>query len=63
MQADTCIDDFVQFIYSNKDKKPLQHKGDNGVVLVVGGSLYYTGAPFFVSIAALRGVMPPCFLW
>lgn len=30
------------------------HKGDNGVVGVVGGSRIFHGAPFFSSIAALR---------
>lgn len=29
-------------------------KGDNGSVLVVGGSVHYTGAPFFVGMGALR---------
>ncbi|MGI0091973.1 MAG: NAD(P)H-hydrate dehydratase [Nitrososphaerales archaeon] len=30
------------------------HKGDNGVVCVVGGSRIFHGAPFFSSMAALR---------
>lgn len=30
------------------------HKGDNGVVAVVGGSRIFHGAPFFSSMAALR---------
>ncbi len=30
------------------------HKGDNGVVLVVGGSEIYSGAPAFTSLAAYR---------
>jgi ADP-dependent NAD(P)H-hydrate dehydratase len=30
------------------------HKGDNGVVCVVGGSRLFHGAPFFSSIASLR---------
>ena len=30
------------------------HKGDNGVVLVVGGSWMYHGAPFLAAMAALR---------
>ena len=30
------------------------HKGDNGVVAVVGGSRLFHGAPFFSSMAALR---------
>lgn len=29
-------------------------KGDNGIVLVAGGSRYYHGAPIFTSMAALR---------
>ena len=29
-------------------------KGDNGTVLVAGGSRYYHGAPIFTSMAALR---------
>lgn len=56
MQTDTRIEVFGEFISLMNGKKPPQHKGENGVVLVVGGSLYYTGAPFFVSIAALKGV-------
>ncbi|MDH2901513.1 MAG: NAD(P)H-hydrate dehydratase, partial [archaeon] len=30
------------------------HKGDNGVVAVVGGSRIFHGAPFFTSISAAR---------
>ena len=30
------------------------HKGDNGVVCVIGGSRVFHGAPFFASISALR---------
>jgi len=30
------------------------HKGDNGVILVIGGSEIYTGAPYFSAMAALR---------
>jgi len=30
------------------------HKGENGVVLVVGGSWLYHGAPYLVSMAAMR---------
>lgn len=29
-------------------------KGDAGTILVIGGSKYYTGAPFFVAMAALE---------
>lgn len=30
------------------------HKGDYGRLLVIGGSKYYTGAPFLVAMAAMR---------
>jgi hydroxyethylthiazole kinase-like uncharacterized protein yjeF len=30
------------------------HKGDNGVILFVGGSIPYTGAPFYAGMAAYR---------
>jgi ADP-dependent NAD(P)H-hydrate dehydratase len=35
-------------------RKADSHKGDNGVVCVVGGSRLFHGAPFFSSIAGLR---------
>ena len=35
-------------------RKSTSRKGDNGVVLVVGGSYIYHGAPILSSIAALR---------
>ncbi|MDA4130811.1 MAG: NAD(P)H-hydrate dehydratase [Thaumarchaeota archaeon] len=35
-------------------RKRDSHKGDNGIVCVVGGSRIFHGAPFFASIAALR---------
>mgnify|MGYP001098841032 FL=1 len=35
-------------------RKPSSRKGDNGIVLVVGGSYIYHGAPILASIAALR---------
>jgi len=35
-------------------RKTSSRKGENGVVLVVGGSWLYHGAPFLVSMAALR---------
>jgi ADP-dependent NAD(P)H-hydrate dehydratase len=35
-------------------RKEDSHKGDNGVVCVVGGSRIFHGAPFFSSMAALR---------
>ena len=35
-------------------RKSKSRKGDNGTVLVVGGSYIYHGAPILSSIAALR---------
>ncbi len=35
-------------------RRAWSRKGDNGVVLVVGGSWLYHGAPFLVSMAAMR---------
>ena len=35
-------------------RKSSSKKGDNGIVLVVGGSRYYHGAPILTSLAALR---------
>jgi len=35
-------------------RKSISRKGDNGIVLVVGGSYIYHGAPILSSIAALR---------
>jgi ADP-dependent NAD(P)H-hydrate dehydratase len=35
-------------------RRSTAHKGDNGVVAVVGGSRIFHGAPFFASMAALR---------
>ena len=35
-------------------RKSSSRKGDNGIVLVVGGSYYYHGAPILASVAALR---------
>ncbi|KAF7684800.1 ATP-dependent (S)-NAD(P)H-hydrate dehydratase [Astathelohania contejeani] len=29
-------------------------KGDNGIILIIGGSELYTGAPYFAAISALR---------
>ncbi|MEK0370658.1 MAG: NAD(P)H-hydrate dehydratase, partial [Nitrosopumilus sp.] len=40
-----------KFIPARKSKS---RKGDNGIVLVVGGSYIYHGAPVLSSIAALR---------
>ena len=31
-----------------------QYKGQNGKVAVIGGSMTYTGAPYFVAMASLR---------
>src|SRR4051812_19059908 len=33
---------------------PFRKKGDNGVVGVIGGSLEYTGAPFYSAVSALK---------
>ncbi len=35
-------------------RRPDAHKGDNGVVCVVGGSRLFHGAPFFASMSSLR---------
>ncbi|RME52569.1 NAD(P)H-hydrate dehydratase [Candidatus Woesearchaeota archaeon] len=35
-------------------RNPRSHKGDNGTVLVIGGSDTYTGAPILAATAALR---------
>ncbi|MCF2143189.1 MAG: NAD(P)H-hydrate dehydratase [Candidatus Heimdallarchaeota archaeon] len=35
-------------------RKENSHKGQNGAVLVVGGSVFYSGAPLLASLAALR---------
>lgn len=37
-----------------KPRKASSHKGQNGVVLVIGGSWMYHGAPFLSAMAALR---------
>ncbi len=37
-----------------KERHKDSHKGDNGTVLVVGGSKLYTGAPALCSLAVLR---------
>ncbi|MBI4739814.1 NAD(P)H-hydrate dehydratase [Candidatus Woesearchaeota archaeon] len=36
-------------------RKPDSHKGDNGIVLIIGGSETYVGAPALAALAALRG--------
>lgn len=33
---------------------PKRHKGQSGRIGVVGGSLEYTGAPYFAAISALK---------
>jgi ATP-dependent NAD(P)H-hydrate dehydratase len=38
-------------------------KGDSGRLLVVGGSLEYTGAPYFTAISALRSVAIMSFIF
>ncbi len=42
------------FAYLNLARRPDAKKGDHGRVLVVGGSLEYSGAPVYVALAALR---------
>lgn len=37
-----------------KPRKAGSHKGENGVVMVIGGSWMYHGAPFLAAMAALR---------
>jgi len=37
-----------------KPRKASSHKGQNGIVLVIGGSWMYHGAPFLSAMAALR---------
>ena len=36
------------------ERQTSSHKGDNGRVLILGGSQIYTGAPMFSALAALR---------
>jgi len=44
-----------QFVRESvKPRRASSHKGENGVVLVVGGSWMYHGAPFLAAMAALR---------
>ncbi|MEM1598311.1 MAG: NAD(P)H-hydrate dehydratase [Pyrobaculum sp.] len=43
------------FAYLNFARRPDAKKGDHGRVLVIGGSLEYSGAPVYVALAALRG--------
>ncbi len=38
-----------------KKRAPWSHKGENGKLLIVGGSNEYTGAPALVALAAMRG--------
>ena len=45
------LSDVKKFILPRKNKS---RKGDNGIVLVVGGSYIYHGAPILSSIASLR---------
>ncbi|MDH5806909.1 MAG: NAD(P)H-hydrate dehydratase [Candidatus Methanomethylicaceae archaeon] len=37
-----------------KKRNPFSHKGDNGRILVIGGSYKFTGAPALTAMAALR---------
>jgi len=36
------------------ERKSDSHKGDNGIVVVIGGSIYYTGAPVLSALGAFR---------
>lgn len=38
---------------------PNRHKGQSGRIGVVGGSLEYTGAPYFAAISALKVLNQP----
>ncbi len=51
VQKNLSISIVKKFIPARKSKS---RKGDNGIVLVVGGSYIYHGAPILSSIAALR---------
>lgn len=42
------------FAYLNFSRRAESKKGDHGRVLVIGGSLEYSGAPVYVALAALR---------
>ncbi|MBI5397925.1 NAD(P)H-hydrate dehydratase [Candidatus Woesearchaeota archaeon] len=42
-------------VLTKLSRKPDSHKGDNGVVLIIGGSETYVGAPALAALAALRG--------
>ncbi|RFA95966.1 NAD(P)H-hydrate dehydratase [Pyrobaculum aerophilum] len=42
------------FAYLNFTRRADSKKGDHGRVLVIGGSLEYSGAPVYVALAALR---------
>jgi len=37
-----------------KPRKRDSHKGDNGIVAIIGGSWLYHGAPYLSALAALR---------
>jgi yjeF C-terminal region, hydroxyethylthiazole kinase-related/yjeF N-terminal region len=50
----------VKYLLSPRD--PFSKKGDNGTVLVIGGSKIYHGAPLFTSLAALRSGVDLVFL-
>ncbi|MCD6536837.1 MAG: NAD(P)H-hydrate dehydratase [Thaumarchaeota archaeon] len=45
-------EDFVR--RSIKPRKASSHKGENGAVMIIGGSWMYHGAPFLAAMAALR---------
>lgn len=50
----------VKHVFPRRD--PMSKKGDNGIVLVIGGSWLYHGAPYLTSMAALRSGIDLVFL-
>ena len=52
MEPQTLSSPIVQNFISTR--KSISRKGDNGIVLVIGGSYIYHGAPVLSSLAALR---------
>ncbi|ADM11271.1 putative sugar kinase [Encephalitozoon intestinalis ATCC 50506] len=46
------LEDVVSSIKSKLQALTSNKKGDSGTVLIIGGSRLYTGAPYFVSLAA-----------
>lgn len=42
---------------------PKNHKGQAGKVCIMGGSLEYTGAPYYAGVSALKTVLLMCLLY